>query len=78
MSILCFIKSFFPIDIFESRDGSININEFTTLCTALFRNEAGKPYKLDQGENNSDEWTLADPNLLKKHCIYSNSTAQQR
>ena len=56
MNILCFIKSFFPIDIFKSRDGSININEFTTLCTALFRNEAGKPYKLDQGENNSGKW----------------------
>ena len=37
--------------ILISRDGSININEFTTLCTALFRNEAGKPYKLDQGKH---------------------------
>lgn len=29
------------------RDKSININEFTALCTALFKNEKGKPYKLD-------------------------------
>ena len=49
------ISTLFPLNTFKSRDGSININEFTTLCTALFRNEAGKPYKLDQGENNSDE-----------------------
>ena len=28
-------------------DKSININEFTALCTALFKNEKGKPYKLD-------------------------------
>ena len=30
-----------------TRDKSININEFTALCTALFKNETGKPYKLD-------------------------------
>ena len=54
MNLLILIKSFFLINILKSRDGSININEFTTLCTALFRNEAGKPYKLDQGENNSE------------------------
>ena len=29
------------------RDKSININEFTAICTALFRNEYGKPYKMD-------------------------------
>merc|ERR1711936_1286723 len=28
-------------------DKSININEFTALCTALFKNEKGKPYPLD-------------------------------
>ena len=57
MSLLRLIKILipFPLNILKSRDGSININEFTTLCTALFRNEAGKPYKLDQGENNYDK-----------------------
>ena len=63
MNLLILIKSFFLINILKSRDGSININEFTTLCTALFRNEAGKPYKLDQGENNSDKW-------INPHCSY--------
>ena len=28
-----------------SRDNAININEFTAICKALFRNEKGKPYK---------------------------------
>ena len=27
------------------RDKSININEFTVLCKALFRNQMGTPYK---------------------------------
>ena len=31
----------------DNSDKSININEFTALCTALFKNEKGKPYKLD-------------------------------
>ena len=29
------------------RDKSININEFSALCTALFKNDKGKPYPLD-------------------------------
>ena len=33
--------------IIMCRDKSININEFTAICTALFRNEYGKPYKMD-------------------------------
>lgn len=31
----------------KDEDGSININEFSALCKALFRNEKGKPYKMD-------------------------------
>lgn len=31
--------------MFERRDSAININEFTSICKALFRNEKGKPYK---------------------------------
>ena len=30
---------------FVLRDNSININEFTAICKALFRNDKGKPYK---------------------------------
>ena len=33
------------IYIFYPRDNAININEFTAICKALFRNEKGKPYK---------------------------------
>ena len=29
-------------------DGAININEFADLLKALFRNEKGKPYPIDQ------------------------------
>ncbi len=29
------------------RDNSLNINEFTALLKALFRNEKGKPYPID-------------------------------
>ena len=29
------------------RDQSLNINEFTALLKALFRNEKGKPYPVD-------------------------------
>lgn len=29
----------------SSRDHAININEFTAICKALFRNDKGKPYK---------------------------------
>ena len=31
----------------KDEDGSLNINEFTALLKALFRNEKGKPYPLD-------------------------------
>ena len=34
--------------IFYSSDGAININEFADLLKALFRNEKGKPYPIDQ------------------------------
>ena len=27
------------------RDGALNMEEFTAVCKALFRNETGKPYK---------------------------------
>ena len=29
------------------RDNSLNINEFSALLKALFRNEKGRPYPLD-------------------------------
>ncbi len=29
------------------RDNNLNINEFTALLKALFRNEKGKPYPID-------------------------------
>ncbi len=29
------------------RDNTLNINEFTALLKALFRNEKGKPYPID-------------------------------
>ena len=29
------------------RDNAMNINEFTALVKALFRNEKGKPYPMD-------------------------------
>ena len=41
------IKCFAKVNVFDSRDKSININEFSALCTALFKNEKGKPYPLD-------------------------------
>jgi len=31
----------------KDEDSAININEFTSICKALFRNEKGKPYKMD-------------------------------
>jgi len=31
-------------------DGALNVEEFTSLCAALFRNEHGKPYKLQTSE----------------------------
>lgn len=31
----------------KDEDNAININEFTAICKALFRNEKGKPYKMD-------------------------------
>ena len=32
-------------NVLSLRDNSININEFTAICKALFRNDKGKPYK---------------------------------
>ena len=37
---------FFIFAIFR-RDNAMNINEFTALIKALFRNEKGKPYPID-------------------------------
>ncbi len=31
----------------NQRDNNLNINEFTALLKALFRNEKGKPYPID-------------------------------
>ena len=33
---------------FDFRDLSLNINEFTALLRALFRNEKGRPYPIDE------------------------------
>ena len=39
----CMYHSFF-----DFRDLSLNINEFTALLRALFRNEKGRPYPIDE------------------------------
>ena len=43
-SLLTTIKKIF---LFFFRDNAMNINEFTALIKALFRNEKGRPYQVD-------------------------------
>ena len=38
---------FIFVVFFLFRDNAMNINEFTALIKALFRNEKGKPYPID-------------------------------
>ena len=43
-----FLQDFAVIVWFDLfRDNAMNINEFTALIKALFRNEKGKPYPID-------------------------------
>ena len=44
MGILFSEKLFPIIFLIFFRDGVLNMEEFTSLCKALFRNEHGKPY----------------------------------
>ncbi|XP_023343129.1 uncharacterized protein LOC111712678 [Eurytemora carolleeae] len=57
----------------KDEDGSININEFSALCKALFRNEKGKPYKLDS-QQVSDLFmifnTSGDGSMSKQEFVY--------
>ena len=54
-------------------DKSININEFTAICTALFRNENGKPYKMDS-QQISDLFMIfnvsGDGSMSKQEFVY--------
>jgi len=65
----------------DFRDNSLNINEFTALLRALFRNEKGKPYPVDaymcnelfgifnisgDGSMNREEFIFCWNNWIKK------------
>lgn len=65
----------------KDEDNSLNINEFTALIKALFRNEKGKPYPIDpymcteifnifnksgDGSMNKEEFTYCWNNWIKK------------
>merc|ERR1712212_127041 len=57
----------------KDEDNSININEFTAICKALFRNDKGKPYKMDT-QQVSDLFMIfnvsGDGSMSKQEFVY--------
>jgi len=57
----------------KDEDNSININEFTAICKALFRNDKGKPYKMDT-QQISDLFMIfnvsGDGSMSKQEFVY--------
>jgi len=57
----------------KDEDNSININEFSAICKALFRTEKGKPYKMDS-QQISDLFMIfnvsGDGSMSKQEFVY--------
>lgn len=57
----------------KDEDHAININEFTAICKALFRNDKGKPYKMDT-QQISDLFMIfnvsGDGSMSKQEFVY--------
>ena len=50
-------------------DGSLTINEFSALLKALFRNEKGKPYPVDQHMCN-ELFMIFNQSGVRSLCVY--------